>query len=95
MLVDQVVVVRVGPWKTDHLPGNLVFVAAIDRIGKESFHGVFQEEVKKRVGGNAVEVDASLFETGKVRIFLRRGQSIKGFALFRKVGIDRGNRSTE
>ena len=77
VLVDQVVIVRVGSGKTDHLPGNFVFVSAIDRIRKKTFDGVFQEEFKKCVGGNAIKVDTSLFETGKVSIFLRGGQLIK------------------
>jgi hypothetical protein len=71
VLVDQVVVVRVGPGKSDHLPRNFVFVSAIDRIGEESFYGVFQKEVKKCVGGNPVKVDTTLFEIGQVRILFR------------------------
>lgn len=77
MLVDKVVVVGIGPGKSDHLPRDFVSVSAVDRVGEESFYGVFQEEVKKRVGGNAVKVDTSLFETGQVSVFLRWWQLIK------------------
>src|ERR1700682_2886188 len=30
VLVDQVEVIRVGPWKSNHLPGNFVFVSSVN-----------------------------------------------------------------
>jgi hypothetical protein len=42
MLIDQIVVIRIRTGEPDHLPGDFVFVAAIDWIGEKSFNRVLQ-----------------------------------------------------
>src|SRR5215471_13814192 len=54
VLLDQVGVGRGQARKADHLPRHLVAIAAVDRIGKEAFHGDVEERVEKLL---AVEID--------------------------------------
>src|ERR1700690_2217990 len=95
MLIDQIVVIRIRTGKSDHLPGDFVFVAAINRIGEESFYRVLQQEVEEYVRRNAVEVDISFFESRKISVFFFGRQLIEGLCLRGKVRIDRVNGSAE
>src|ERR1022692_3817954 len=40
MLIDQIVVIRIRAGESNHLPGDFVLVAAINRIGEESFNAL-------------------------------------------------------
>src|ERR1700690_4487144 len=95
MLIDQVVVICIRTGKSDHLPGDFVHVAAINRIGEESFYRVLQQEVEECVRGNAVKVDISFFETRKIGVLFFGRQLVEGLCLRGKVRIDRENGSAE
>src|SRR5215470_1866307 len=45
VLINQLVVVPVRPRKSHHLPADHLFVAAINRIGEETFDCVLQQKV--------------------------------------------------
>ena len=95
MLINQVVVICIRTGESDHLPGDFVLVAAINRIGEESFYRVLQEEVEECVRRNAVKVDISFFETRKICVFFFGRQLVEGLCLRGKVRIDRENGSAE
>src|SRR5258708_17425820 len=50
---DMVAVVVTRAGKADHLPARHVSVAAIERIGEETFHGVLQHQLEKSLGAEA------------------------------------------
>src|ERR1019366_9368026 len=95
MLIDQIVVIRIRAGETDHLPCNFVLVAAINRIGEESFNRVLQKEVEEYVRRHAVKVDVSCFESRKICVFFFGRQLVERLFLRSKVRIDRENGSAE
>src|SRR5260370_40234556 len=48
-------------WIADHPPRRLVTVAAIDRVGKEAFHGDLEQRVEEHVAGEARETGFAAF----------------------------------
>src|ERR1039458_6222828 len=95
VLIDQVVVICVRTGKSDHLPGDFVLVAAINRIGEESFNRVLQQELEECVRRHAGKVDISFFESRKIYVLFFVRQLVEGFCLRGKVRIDRENGSAE
>src|SRR3569833_1661278 len=54
---DVVAVVVTRARKADHLPRHHVVIAAIDRVGKEAFHGVLQDQTKQALAIDGAEID--------------------------------------
>ena len=77
MLIDQIVVIRIRAGEPDHLPGDFVLIAAINRIGEESFNRVLQQEVEEYVRRHAVKVDISFFKSRKICVFFFGRQLIE------------------
>src|SRR5215469_8865920 len=65
----------------DHPPGNLVAVAAIDRIGEEAFHGDLQERVEEHVAGKARKLRLAGFHRLERRLALGCGQAVEVLAV--------------
>src|ERR1039458_2896141 len=95
MLINQVVVICICTGESDHLPSDFVLIAAINRIGEESFFRVLQQEVEECVRRHAVEVNISFFESRKICVFFLGRQLIEGLCLRGEVRIDRENGSAE
>src|SRR5215469_15266157 len=92
VLVDQIVIIGIGSWKSQHSPAHFVFVATVDGIGEQTFHCVLQEELEKYGARHAVQIDAALFQARKVTVLFGRGQLIKCLSQRREVCANRGNR---
>src|SRR5215469_12023792 len=95
VLVDQIVIIGIGSWESQHSPAHFVFVATVDGIGEKTFHCVLQEEFKKYVARDAVQIDAASFQARQVAVLFCRGQLIKCLSLCDEVGDNGGNRSAK
>lgn len=73
--LDPVAIVVTNAGKTDHLPAGHVAIAAVDRIGEESFGHVLQQCAKKALRFDAVEFDVAGFEALQ-RIVLLLGREL-------------------
>src|SRR4030095_98933 len=59
MLVNEVVVRRIGAGKSDHSPRHHVAVSAIDRIAEETFDGALPKRREENIGRHATEILAA------------------------------------
>src|SRR5438874_2570696 len=75
--------------EADHLPTDLVLVAAIDRIGKQTLHHVFVEHAEEHAAGQAaLECDLAVGQVLEKRLLLRSGAGVKILAEgFAAIGI--------
>src|SRR5205085_988619 len=79
--------------EADHLPTDLVLVAAIDRIGEETFHYVFVEHAEEHAAGQAaLECDLAVGKVLEKRLLLLRRAGVKilpeGFAAIGVRALD-------
>src|SRR3989304_4948271 len=83
-----------NPRKTDQLPTALVAIAAIHRVGKESFHRVSQQQAEKQLRGQRFELDLAVLQRVQHFILLRRGEKAERLAIVpaaMQIGLaDRG-----
>src|SRR5690606_176891 len=96
VLSDFLDVVVPGPGKADQLPASEPAVAAVHRIGQESFLRVLPQHGKKSLGGNVSEFDLAGFQITQDFVLPVGGQFGKRTAavLPAAVRIDSGNRDT-
>src|SRR5712691_602170 len=88
VLVDQVAVGRRQAGKADHLPGDFVAVAAVDRIGKEALHGDGEQRIEELLAVEIGELRLSLLQRLERLFALLRGQSFEILAVgFARPGI--------
>src|SRR6516225_10122958 len=59
--VTRLIVMRA--WEADHLPSRHVLVAAVDRVGQESFLRVLDDELEKFLAVSALELERAIFES--------------------------------
>src|SRR5207237_5607482 len=83
--------------EADQLPRHFVFVAAIDRIGKEAFHGELQEIVEEECGGESrVELRLAGVHGGERFLALCGREAVEFFAVsFLRPLIRRGDPGAE
>src|SRR4029453_15022796 len=63
--------------KTDHLPRDLVAIAAVHRIGEEALHCRREQQVEEFLCGDSVECNAPLLHVLENRDLLIDGQTIE------------------
>ena len=95
MFVDQVVVIRISAWKSDHSPAHHVLVPAVHGIGEEALHCHVQQVIEEDVGRYTVEIDPSLFQVGQVSVFLLVFQLMKRGSLRCEMIVDGRDGSTK
>jgi hypothetical protein len=86
--VDPVAVVVVRARKTDHLPCGHVFVAAVNRVGKETVPRVRENEGEEALAVEAIEFEGAVFKTRDDLVLLVVGEISEAFAaLFAAAGF--------
>src|SRR5580704_5340999 len=71
---DPVAVIVVRAWKADHLPRGHVFVATVDRVGKETVPRVRENKREEALGVEAIQLEGAVFETRNDLILLVVGE---------------------
>src|SRR5471032_2388550 len=78
VLVDMVAIVVARAGKADHLPARHALVAAIERIGEETFHGVLEHQFEKLLGAEAgpqLQSDLAAVQPRQHRVLLIQAQA--------------------
>src|SRR5215470_14666967 len=70
MLINEVVVRRIGAGKSDHPPRHHVAVSAIDRIAEEAFDGAFPKRRKENIGRHTAEVLVASLQAVEIGVLL-------------------------
>src|SRR5262245_38695337 len=90
ILLDQV---RVGcrqAGETQHLPGHLVAIAAVDRVGEKALHGDGEQRLEKLLAVEVGKFRLALFQGFERLLALLGGEAIEILAvLFARPGIGR------
>src|ERR1022692_2813020 len=77
---DPVAVVVVRTWKTDHLPCGHIFVAAVNRVGKETVPRVRENECEEALAVEVIELEGSVLDTFDDLVLLLVGEIRKTLA---------------
>src|SRR5262245_7412084 len=91
MLINEVVVRRIGAGESNHPPRHHAAVSAVDRIAEETFDSALPKRRKENIGWHATEILAAGFQAVEIGVLLccgHFGERRLGF----EVRIDRTKR---
>jgi len=77
VLINQVVVGRIGARETDHLPCDHVAVAAIDRVAEKTLERGLPKMREEHIGRYAAKILSARLERLEIAILLLRAHSRK------------------